>query len=216
VFDLEPRDLVEAFDRIGIVAFALSGVEIGRRRGMDLFGLLVMGIVTATGGGVARDLLLTRTPLALENWDYFALALGSAALGTAVVWTPPRWPRLLLAAADALGLGAFAAAGSIAAIGSDLPMPAVIVLAIVTATGGGLIRDLMADRVPLVLRSELNATAAAVGALVVWTLEPASLEVAALAGIAATAAIRIAGLAFRIQLPVPATDDHVTDESRGT
>jgi uncharacterized membrane protein YeiH len=215
VIEIDGADLVEAFDRIGIVAFALSGVEVGRRRGMDLFGLLVMGVVTATGGGVARDLLLTRTPLALANWDYFALALGAAAVGAAVAWSPPRWPRLLLAAADALGLGAFAAAGALAAIGADLPLPAVVVLAIVTATGGGLIRDLMADRVPLVLRSELNATAAAAGGLVVWTIEPASLEAAALAGVAVAAAVRLAGLALNVQLPVPEQEDEVTEPAAG-
>jgi uncharacterized membrane protein YeiH len=207
VFDIDPADLVETLDRVGIVAFALSGVEVGRRRGMDLFGLLVMGVVTATGGGVARDLLLTRVPLALENWDYFALALGAAAVGAAVAWSPPRLPRMLVAIADAGGLGAFAVAGAVAAISADLAMPAIVVLAIVTATGGGVIRDLMADRVPLVLRSELNATAAAAGGLVVWTLEPASLELASLAGLVVAAGIRVAGLAMGIQLPVPTPEE---------
>jgi uncharacterized membrane protein YeiH len=207
VFDIDPADLVETLDRLGIVAFALSGVEVGRRRGMDLFGLLVMGVVTATGGGVARDLLLTRVPLALENWDYFALALGAAAVGTAVTWSPPRLPRLLVAVADAGGLGAFAVAGAVAGVSADLPMPAIVVLAIVTATGGGVVRDLMADRVPLVLRSELNATAAAAGGLVVWTLEPASLELASLAGLVVAAGIRVAGLAMGIQLPVPTPEE---------
>jgi uncharacterized membrane protein YeiH len=69
------------------------------------------------------------------------------------------------------------------------------------------VRDLMADRVPLVLRSELNATAAAAGGLVVWTLEPASLELASLAGLVVAAGIRVAGLAMGIQLPVPTPEE---------
>ena len=118
---------------------------------------------------------------------------------------------MLLAAADAAGLGSVAAAGAVAAIFAGLPLPGVIVLAIVTATGGGLIRDLMADRVPLVLRSELNATAAAAGVLVVWTLEPTSLEVASAAGVAVAATIRVSGLALKVHLPVPEPEDEVTE-----
>lgn len=201
--DFELTDVVQIFDRIGIVAFALSGVEVGVRRRLDVFGLLVMGVVAATGGGLIRDLILARLPFVVEHWDYLLWAAGSASAAIVVVWTNRRLPRALIAVADALGLGAFAVAGALAAIGADLAVPAVVLLAIVTAVGGGVIRDLLADRVPLVLRSEVNATAAAIGGLVVWALEPASLELAALAGLGATALVRVATLALGLNLPVP-------------
>ncbi|MEX2081761.1 MAG: TRIC cation channel family protein, partial [Dehalococcoidia bacterium] len=97
----------------------------------------------------------------------------------------------------------FAVAGAVAAIEADLPVPAVPVLAVITATGGGVIRDLLADRVPLVLRAEVNATAAVLGGLAVWAIEPLSLEAAALAGLAVTAVVRVLSLALDLNLPAP-------------
>ncbi|HEY4670379.1 MAG TPA: TRIC cation channel family protein [Tepidiformaceae bacterium] len=201
--DFELGDVVRLFDRIGIVAFALSGVEVGVRRRLDVFGLLVMGVVAATGGGLIRDVILVRRPFVVDHADYLLWAAGSASVAILVVSTNRRLPRALIAVADALGLGAFAVAGALAAIGAGLSLPAVVLLAIVTATGGGVVRDLLADRVPLVLRSEVNATAAAIGGLVVWLLEPVSLEFAALAGLGTTALVRVATLALDVNLPVP-------------
>ncbi|MGE5595917.1 MAG: trimeric intracellular cation channel family protein, partial [Hyphomicrobiales bacterium] len=160
---LDIADLVPALDRIGIVAFALSGVQVGARRHLDVFGLLVMGVVTATGGGLVRDALLVRVPFVLAHDDYLLWAVLSSAVAIAIIWAGRTMPGWIVALADAAGLGAFAAAGALAAIHADLELPAVLILAIVTATGGGVIRDLLADRVPLVLRSEVNATAAVLG-----------------------------------------------------
>ena len=153
---------------MGIVAFALSGVEVGARRRLDVFGLLVMGIVTATGGGVMRDVVLGDLPLALDKPDYFLFAAGSSLFGIILLWRQRSVPRLLVAVADALGLGAFAAAGALVAINADLNVVAVVLMAMLTAIGGGVIRDLLADRVPLVLRSEVNATAAGLGGISLW------------------------------------------------
>lgn len=200
--DFDTGDLVRALDRVGIIAFALSGVEIGARRRLDVFGLLVMGVVTATGGGLVRDVILGRLPFVLEHPDYLVWAILSSGAAIAVVWSGRSIPRRLLAVADAGGLGAFAAAGALAALSAGLALPAVVLLAIVTATGGGVIRDLLADRVPLVLRSEVNATAAALGGFVVWLVEPFSAGTAAIAGMAVAAAVRVITLALGINLPV--------------
>ncbi len=201
--DIDAADLVTILDRVGIVAFAISGVEVGARRRLDIFGLLVMGVVTATGGGLMRDVVLMRLPFVIDHADYLLWAGGSTALAIAVVALNRRISRTLLAVADAAGLGAFAVAGALAGLEAGLEIPAVILLAILTGTGGGVLRDLMADRVPLVLRSEINATAAAVGGLTVWAVEPASVGLAALAGAMVTAMVRVGGIAFDINLPVP-------------
>ncbi|MGI8424545.1 MAG: trimeric intracellular cation channel family protein [Chloroflexota bacterium] len=201
--DFSAADIVGTCDRIGIVAFAFSGVEVGLRRRLDVFGLVVMGVVTATGGGLIRDILLVRLPFVIDREDYLLWALGAAAAAIVLGWAGRGFPRLLLAAADAVGLGAFAVAGALAALNSGLGLLPALLLAVVTATGGGVIRDLLADRVPLVLRSEVNASAAALGGFTVWLVEPASTGAAALAGAGVTAAVRVVSLALGLNLPVP-------------
>lgn len=201
--DFSATALVGVLDRIGIVAFAFSGVEVGLRRRLDVFGLLVMGIVTSTGGGAMRDVLIVRVPLVLRREDYILWAAAAALAAVGVVWARRSIPRLLLAVADAAGLGAFAVAGAFAGIEAELPVTAVVLLAIVTATGGGVVRDLLADRVPMVLRTEVNATAAALGGLATWLAEPASTGGAALLGVSVAAAVRVGGIAFNLHLPVP-------------
>lgn len=201
--DLSASDAIGILDRVGIVAFAFSGVEVGARRRLDLFGLLVMGVITATGGGVMRDVVLGRIPLALERPDYLLFAVAASIVAIALVWKRRKVPRLLVGFADAAGLGAFAAAGALAAIRADLSVVAAVLMAMLTATGGGVLRDVLASRVPLVLRAEINATAAGIGGLVVWLAEPLSLGAAALLGVAVTAGVRLAGIALDLHLPRP-------------
>ena len=201
--DLHASDVIGILDRIGIVAFAFSGVEVGARRRLDVFGLLVMGVITATGGGAMRDVVLGRIPLALERPDYLLFAVASSIVAIGFVWKQRKVPRTLVGVADAAGLAAFAAAGALAAIRTDLSVVAAVLIAMLTATGGGVLRDLLASRVPLVLRSEINATAAGLGGLVVWLVEPFSLGAAAILGALVAAALRLAGLAFNLHLPHP-------------
>jgi uncharacterized membrane protein YeiH len=162
-----------------------------------------MGVVTATGGGLMRDIVLGLRPFVIEHQDYLGWAIGASIVAIVIAWGDRTIPRPLLATADAVGLGAFAAAGALAGIGADVGLFPVILLAILTATGGGVIRDLLAARVPLVLRAEVNASAAAVGGLVVYLLEPASTGWAALAGALTAATIRIVSIALDLHLPIP-------------
>jgi len=201
--ELNAHDLIGGFDRIGIVAFALSGVALGVRARLDIFGLLVMGVVTAVGGGMLRDIALGDVPLALERGDYLLWALGSAAF--AILVAVSRWdiPLLVVSVADAAGLGAFAVAGALVGIEAGLPIPAVLLLAVVTATGGGVLRDLMGNRMPLVLHAEINASAALLGGLATVLIEPVSLEIAAAVGVLLTAQLRVTGLVYDLHLPVP-------------
>ncbi len=201
--NLDPADLVLIFDRIGIVAFAISGVQVGARRNLDVFGLLIMGLVTATGGGVMRDVVLGRLPLLFDREDYLLWALGASLAAVLLVWARTRIPPLLVTVSDAVGLGAFAVAGAFAAIEAELSVVAIVLFGVLTATGGGAIRDLLADRVPMVLRSEVNATAAAFGALAVWAAEPLNAGLAALIGALTAAVVRVGGMALDINLPVP-------------
>ena len=204
---LTVTELIDILDRVGLVAFALGGVEVGVRRRLDVFGLLVMGVVTATGGGLMRDVIVGRLPLVIDRWDYVLWPIAGSLLAIWLVSVRRSFPKSLLAVADAAGLGAFSAAGALVAIQADLPVPAVVLLAILTATGGGVVRDLLADRVPMVLRSEVNATAAGIGGLAVWAFEPVSTGGAALLGVAVAALVRVGGLAFDLHLPHPGSDE---------
>jgi uncharacterized membrane protein YeiH len=201
--ELTAAQVVGVLDRVGIVAFAFSGVEVGFRRRLDVFGLLVMGVVTATGGGLLRDLTMARVPFVLVRQDYLLWAVFSSFVAIVFVVRSHRIPSVIVAVADAAGLGAFAVAGALAGISAHLPIPAVVILAMLTANGGGVIRDLLADRVPLVLRAEINATAAGLGGAAVWLFNPISTGGAAALGLAVTAAIRVAGITFDLHLPVP-------------
>lgn len=201
--ELSAGDIIGIMDRAGLVAFAVGGVEVGFRRRFDLFGLLVMGIVTATGGGVMRDVVLNRTPLVLDRPDYILWPIGASVAAIALLWRRRRPPRTILTIVEAAGSGAFAVAGALAAIRAGLPFPAIVLLPILTATGGGMMRDILANRIPQVLVVEVSATAAGLGGLTVWLFEPTSPGGAAIFGMLTVATVRIAASVFAIRLPAP-------------
>jgi uncharacterized membrane protein YeiH len=193
--------IITVADWIGIVAFAVSGVTVGVRRQLDLYGLLALGMTTAIGGGATRDVLLGDVPRAFTNVDYLLFAAGASAAAIAAAALDWRLPNRVLAVADAAGTGAFAVTGALLAREADLPWAAAIVLAILTATGGGVLRDLLANRVPMVLRTELNATGAALGGIAAFAFAGQSDAGAALAGAVLAAAISLAGHARYGRLP---------------
>jgi uncharacterized membrane protein YeiH len=143
---------------IGTIAFAVSGAIVAMEEEYDIFGVYILGIVTAFGGGAIRNLLIGVPVTAL--WDqglFFQIALLSI---TAVFLFPSnllrhwqKWGNLF----DAIGLSAFAIQGAIYAVNMDRPLSAVIVAAVLTGIGGGIIRDLLAGRKPIVLRAEIYA-----------------------------------------------------------
>ncbi|MXY79494.1 MAG: trimeric intracellular cation channel family protein [Chloroflexi bacterium] len=198
---MDLAELVLLADRIGIVAFAIAGVAVGVRRRMDLFGLLAIGMLAAIGGGAVRDVLLGDLPRALTRTDYLAFAAGAAVLAIVAAWLGWRWPDRLLALADAIGTGAFAVAGALLAREAGLDWPAAVVLAILSATGGAVLRDELANRIPIAFRTDLNATAAGVGGLVAFFVAGEDEAVAAAAGAGLTAVLSLAGYAGLIRLP---------------
>lgn len=148
----------EVLSMIGTIAFAISGAIIAMEEEYDILGVYILGIVTAFGGGAIRNLLIGVPVSALwEQGMFFQVALLSI---TAVFLFPhnllkhwKRWGNIF----DAMGLAAFAIQGAIYAVEMNHPLSAVIVAAVLTGSGGGIIRDLLAGRKPLVLRSEIYA-----------------------------------------------------------
>jgi len=154
-------------DLLGTFAFGLSGAMLAVRRNLDVFGIAVLAASVALFGGVVRDVILGATPpAALQDTRYLMAALGAALcvfFGHGVIARLSK-PVMML---DALGLGLFAVSGCSKALLYDLdPVPAIL-LGIVTAVGGGALRDLLVAEVPRVLREEVYALAALLGALVV-------------------------------------------------
>ena len=159
-----PGLLLVVLDMGGIFVFAISGGLVGVRKGLDIFGVLVLAAATGLGGGFLRDVLIgAAPPAALADWRYLVVPVVG---GLVTFWFHPALGRMerLVVLFDAFGLGLFCVVGALKALDYGLgPVPAAL-LGTLTAVGGGVVRDLLAGRVPVVLRSELYATPALVGA----------------------------------------------------
>ncbi|NKE44459.1 trimeric intracellular cation channel family protein [Roseomonas frigidaquae] len=187
---------LQVLDLLGIAVFAASGALVASRKQLDAVGFVLIGMITGFGGGTIRDLLLGRTPLFWLKQPELPAIAAAAAL---VVFffahlIESRFKALLWA--DALGMALFAVLGAeIALIGGAQPWAAVL-LGTVTATAGGIIRDVVCDELPLILRKEIYITAAAAAAFayVALRLAPLPRDVALLAGIALGFGIRGAAI----------------------
>jgi uncharacterized membrane protein YeiH len=158
-------------DLLGTLAFAISGASKAIYYKLDWLGLLVMAIVTGVGGGITRDLLLGSTPpLALQNPNYIMVCIAGAFL-TLVVEKRFRFFMKFVLIIDALGLGFFTAVGASKAAQMESGALAIVLLAMITAAGGGLIRDILVSEIPQVLRSDFYATAALLGGLLFLGLQ---------------------------------------------
>lgn len=159
--------LLAVLDLLGVFVFALSGATLGVARRMDLFGVLVLGVVAGTGGGIARDVLLGDLPPASLRSARFLLVATVA--GLLVFVASPQVERLRGAVRlfDAAGLGLFVATGTSKALSAGLGTVGALTLGCLTGIGGGVLRDLLAREVPVVLQRELYAVPALLGAGVV-------------------------------------------------
>lgn len=197
------KALILALDLVGTFVFALAGATAGVRRRLDIFGVLVLSFVTASAGGVARDLLIGAVPpAALSDWRYFATAM-LAGLVT-FLWYPTierlRTPVRMF---DAAGLALFAVAGAGKSLAYGLHPFAAALLGMLTGIGGGMLRDILLAEVPAVLRSDLYAVAALAGAGVVVAGDALqwSSSVSALAGAVLCFVLRMLAIRFDWHLP---------------
>ena len=188
---------------IAITAEAMSGAIMGMRRGMDLFGICLLGTVTALGGGTARDVLLGHYPLGwIANPEYLAFTIG-AAIVTAVIARHLHHLRMIFLLVDGLGLVAFTVIGCDVAMSMNAHPAIVVVAGLVTGIFGGLMRDVLCTQVPMVLQRELYATVALfAGVLYVGLLWlGVNNELASLAALAAGFLFRVLAMTFRWKLP---------------
>lgn len=194
---------------IGTLAFAASGAMIGLNKNMDIFGVCILGLATATGGGVIRDLILGLTPpMAFRDPTYAVLALATSAVffsrrvRRVLMHNQRRYDRLLFWM-DTLGLGVFSVAGvELAFSRSGHPTFFLLVfIGTITGVGGGVLRDLLAQEVPYIFVKHIYACASLAGAVLCAGLWRFGSMPAMLAGIAAVVIIRVLAAHFHWNLP---------------
>jgi len=191
---------------IGIAAVAVnaaSGVLEAGRRPFDLFGMIVVALVAALGGGSLRDVLLDRTVFWIADQSYLIAAI-VAGLLTFTVVRVLRLPARLFVLPDAVGLALFTVSGTQAAMALGAPWLVASLMGVITGVFGGILRDVLCNQVPLVFSSELYATASWAGALLLVGLVSWGVPTgwAALAGGASVLVIRMGAIFFGWRLPV--------------
>lgn len=193
-------------DLVGVGVFAISGALAAGRKSLDLLGVVVIAVVTAIGGGTLRDVLLDRHPIFWISDPVYILVIAGAAMVT-VAWTRRlRPPETTLLIADALGLALFAVAGAQIAQDAGVSPVIAVIMGTMTGTAGGMIRDVLTNEIPLILRpdTELYATTAIAGISLYLVLEWIGVPrpPAALSGMAAIAGLRFAAILGNLKLPV--------------
>lgn len=188
-------------DALGVFVFALSGGLLASRKGMDLFGILVISLLPAIGGGTLRDLLLDRPVFWLEESNVIIVALAGGIVSAVLGERIARFKALIWF--DAMGLSLFCVIGAQAAHSLGYGPIVVVMMGTITASFGGLMRDVVCNEVPLILREDIYATAALVGAFAFWVGVTLSLPVtwAMVVGGAAAFVLRAAVITLKTIQP---------------
>lgn len=196
--------LLVAFDLAGTFVFALSGGMAGVKHRLDLFGVLVLAFAAGNSGGIARDAMIGAVPpAAISDWRYIAVSI-LAGLMTFY------WYRIInrlsspVLVFDAAGLALFAVAGAGKALAFHAGPVAATLLGMLTGIGGGMVRDVLVSEIPTVLRTELYAVAALIGAAVVvlGRMLHVPAAAAAIAGAVLCFGLRFVAMRRRWQLPI--------------
>jgi uncharacterized membrane protein YeiH len=192
-------------EHFGVSVGALSGVLAARGMKVDLFGVLVLALVTAFGGGSLRDLLAGDAPpvwMRDPNLLYTAVSTALIAFFLCRYWQPPT---MLMEVADALALAFFTIVGTRKGVALGFAMPICLTLGVITGVAGGIIRDTLTQRVPLVFQPDiyLYATASLSGAAAYLSLrQVVPPEVAVWSSVAVALVLRLGALRYKLRLPV--------------
>ena len=199
-----PEQVIYGLDLFGVAVFAVSGSLAAGRKRMDVFGVIVLGLVTALGGGTLRDTLLDAGPV---FWVDDPVYLFAAIISSLLTFVTVRvaaipWRGLLLS--DALGLAVFMAIGTSKTLSITNSASVSVIMGVMTGVAGGMVRDVLSAEVPLILRREIYATAALCGAIIYVLLSRLGLPDIACLVLAAvtTLVIRVAAIHWGFSLPV--------------
>lgn len=196
------------FDILGTIVFAISGVLLAAKKDMDPIGGLVLGIITAIGGGTIRDIVLNHGPIfwITDSTDFYVAIVTS--LVTMLVlryWSSIIIPKKLFSVLDAIGLAVFVGIGVNKAIASEVNSTITICMGVMTGVGGGIVRDVLARDIPMVFRTDIYATACIIGGMIhvtAYHVLTLPLEVSTLLGIITTLFIRLLAIYQHLTLPL--------------
>ncbi len=196
----------------GVAVFAISGALAAGQKQLDIFGVVVISVVTALGGGTIRDLLLDRNPVFWIGDTHYLWVASLAGLLTVLYLRYHPLPFRLLLYADGLGLALFTISGTRIAESTGVSPGVCVLMGCITGVAGGIIRDVLTAEVPLLLRDrELYATAAIAGSTVYLLLVrwlDVAIPVAALTGMVVIALLRFSSIIWKLRVPVIAIRHH--------
>jgi uncharacterized membrane protein YeiH len=201
--------LILVLNLVGTFVFGLSGGLAAVRGRLDLFGIVVLAAVVGLAGGIIRDLLIGVPPATFRDWRYLAAA---GAAGLVCFFAGPALERIQRSVLvfDALGLGLFCVTGATKALDFRVgPVPAIL-LGAITGIGGGMLRDVLLRDVPTVLRHDLYAIPALLGAavLVIAQESGSTNPVFPILAVAVCVGVRLAGLKYRVNVPIAPSERH--------
>jgi uncharacterized membrane protein YeiH len=195
--------ITAVLDTLGVLAFAITGALVASRKQMDIVGFALLAVATGVGGGTLRDLLLGIAPVTWVREPAKAIlciAVAAVAFFTAHI---PQSRFMAVLWLDAVGLAVFSVTGAETALAAGASPFVAVVMGVITATFGGIIRDILGGESPIILRREIYVTAALLGALVLVALHGLGLprDLSAPAGFVAALALRGAALTRQWSLP---------------
>lgn len=194
---------VQILDFIGTLAFAISGIRLASAKRFDLFGAYVVGVTTAIGGGTMRDVMLSQSPFWMTNKFY--LLCSAFALIWVIVFR--RWlvrQNNTWFVFDTIGLALFTVTGMEKTIAAGFPFWTAIIMGTITGAGGGVIRDVLINEVPLIFRKEIYALACVIGGVTYYFCHRFGLGNVACGLICGVVVmvVRFLAVKYKIQLPV--------------
>jgi len=197
------NDLLYYLDIFGIIVFAISGALMAGRYKLDPFGVVVLASVTAIGGGTIRDAILQTPVFWVVEPYYLYVILVTALLTIILIRKPKRIPKRFLLIADALGLALFAVLGTQKSMALGTPLSVAIVMGTITGVAGGMIRDVLCNVIPMILRKEIYALAAMLGGslFVIFHLLGWPENEATIVAILGALLLRLAAIYWQVSLP---------------
>ncbi len=195
--------VILALDLFGTMIFAITGAVKAIERRLDLLGVLVLACAVGAGGGMVRDCIIGATPVAaLVNEIYLLICIASGFI-VFFCYRKISQTQNIIRYADAIGLGVFTAIGAAKAVEYNLDFTGIVLSGVLTAIGGGVIRDIMVCSIPTVLKSDFYATAALIGGILYYLLMKAGVPFFALFIIVlfVVTGLRILAIQYKLRLP---------------
>lgn len=196
-------ELLYWLDLFGVIVFALSGALMVGRYKLDPFGVIVLSAVTAIGGGTIRDVILQTPVFWIKNPIYLYVIIATAIMTIIFIRCPKRIPKRFLLISDAFGLALYAVLGTEKALSLGAVVPVAIVMGTITGVAGGMIRDVLCNVIPMILRKEIYATAAILGGALYTLFKYIALPeyIAVIGAILGALTLRLAAIYWRVTLP---------------